>query len=100
MVVALDVMNIDNMLLVPAGCPLTERHIDILKAWGVTEVEVDLANDVADMRDPLSQLPPEKVAQITAEMRKRFWALDEANPAAMKVFEVMLQRKARRCLSL
>lgn len=99
MIVATDVKNSDNMLLVPAGCALTERHIDILKAWGVTEVEVDLASDVTDISDPLSQMPPEQVAQLTAELRNRFWELDEANPAAARVFELMLRRKARQCLS-
>ena len=96
MVVAADVKNLDNMLLIPAGSALTSRHIDILQAWGVTDVEITEASNDGDQGDPLLQLPPEALAEITAGLKRRFWQFDESNQAAVHVFDLMLRRKVRQ----
>jgi hypothetical protein len=98
MVVARDVKNIDGMLLVPSGCELSERQVGILQAWGVTEVEVEASEEMAKAHDPLSQLPPEKLAQITAELRARFWKPDEFGPVPAEIFRLMLLRQAIKTL--
>ena len=98
MVVARDVKNIDGMLLAPSGCELSERQISILQAWGVTEVEVEASEDQAKSHDPLAQLPPETLAQITAAMRARFWKPDDFGPVPAEIFKLMLLRQARRLL--
>lgn len=94
MVVSADVKNIDSMLLVPAGCTLTERQIDILNAWGVAEIEVVLAEGCADA-DPLANVSPEELAKLTAEIKARFWKVDETNPVFMEIFNLVLQRRLR-----
>ena len=99
MVVAGDVKNIDGMLLAPAGCELSERQIDILQTWGVTEVEIEASEEQARARDPLSQLPPETLAKITADLRARFWRPDEFGPVPAEIFKLMLLRQAQRNLN-
>ena len=99
MVVARDVKNIDGMLLAPSGCELSERQINILQAWGVTDVEVEAGADMAKAHDPLAQLPPETLAKITAELRARFWKPDEFGPVPAEIFRLMLLRQARRILN-
>lgn len=96
MVVASDVKNLDNMLLVPAGAALAERQINILRAWGVPEVEVELGEDQASSADPLSLWPPEEAARLTAAVRSRFWELEDSNPVQMAIFKLVLDRRARR----
>ena len=98
MVVARDVKNIDGMLLVPSGCELSERQIGILQAWGVTELEVEASEELAKAHDPLAQLPPELLAQITADLRARFWQPDQLNPVSADIFKLMLLRQAKRAL--
>jgi hypothetical protein len=98
MMVANDVKNIDNMLLIPSGCALTERQIDILQAWGINEVEVTSAPENQEA-DPLSKLPPEVAAQLTAEVKARFWQANETNPVYAVVFKLMLARRAQKLLS-
>jgi hypothetical protein len=95
MVVVTDVKNMDDMLLIPAGCALTERQISILQAWGVDEIEVLHAGDTADA-DPLSKLAPDVVAKMTAEIKGLFWQPDEANPVFVEICKLMLQRRARK----
>jgi hypothetical protein len=98
MVVARDVKNIDGMLLAPSGCQLSERQINILQAWGVTEVEVEAGAEMAKAHDPLSQLPPETLAKITADLRARFWKPDDFGPAPAEIYKLMLLRQARHIL--
>lgn len=98
MVVARDVKNIDGMLLAPLGCQLSERQINILQAWGVPEVEVEAGEDLARAHDPLSQLPPETLARLTAELRARYWKADEFGPVPAAIFKLMLLRQTRRLL--
>ena len=98
MVVAHDVKNIDGMLLAPSGCTLSERQIGILQAWGVVEVEVEAGEEMAKAHDPLSQLPPETLAQITADLRARFWKPDDFGPVPAEIFKLMLLRQAQRIL--
>jgi hypothetical protein len=99
MIIARDVKNIDGMLLAPCGCELSGRQINILQAWGVTEVEVEAGEDMAKAHDPLAQLPPETLAKLKADLRARFWAPDDFGPVPAEIFKLMLTRQARRILS-
>ena len=47
----MDVKNIDDMLLIPAKTLLSGRQINILKAWGVGEIDVE-ASDLIENQDP------------------------------------------------
>jgi hypothetical protein len=96
MVVASDVKNMDNMLLLPAGCTLTEKHIDILQSWGVTEINIKAAEGVDEPADPLTRLTPEELQRLTEETRALFFQPDEANPLQKGLFQLILRRRARK----
>ena len=95
MVVAAAVKNLDDMLLAPAGCELTERHINILETWGIVEVEVEAAEAAQAPIDPLSQLSPQRLARLQDEIRDVFWQFDAANSVQQTIFKLMLRRKAK-----
>ena len=96
MVVARDVKNIDGMLLLPTGCELSERQIGILQAWGVAELDVEASPETVQSHDPLGRLSPEQVAQLTAELRARYWKPDDFGPVPAEIFKLMLHRQAQR----
>jgi hypothetical protein len=98
MVVTTDVRNMDNMLLIPAGCALSERQIDVLNAWGIPEVQVQASDDSEESTDILQRLPPETLAKITAELEELFWEPIEKNPVQREVFGLVLRRRARQVL--
>ena len=98
MVVTEDVKNLDQMLLIGAGTALSERHIGILQAWGVPEVEVGAAEASAGPGDCLEKLPPEVAARLTAELKALFWELDESCPVQAEVFKLALNRRAAKQL--
>ncbi len=94
MVVGSDVKNVDSMLLVPAGCTLTQRQINILNAWGVVELEV-LVAEGCDDANPLAGLSAEELDRFTAEVKERFWKVDVQNPVFMEIFKLALQRRIK-----
>jgi hypothetical protein len=97
MVVANDVKNIDDMLLIPIGCVLSERQINILQAWGVAEIEVQNSDAIADTT-PLKRLSPERAEKVAAEIKARFWSADESNPVHREIFNLILNRRAAKIL--
>src|SRR3989304_2737295 len=99
MIVASDVKNIDTMLLIPAGCALTERQIDILQAWGAGELDVQAYETGQDSGDPLEKLSPEVVERLSAEVKALFWKPEDGDPVFEEVFKLMRQRRARKALA-
>lgn len=95
MVVVSDVKNIHDMLLIPAGCALTERQIGILQAWGVEQVEVQHSK-VLEQADPLFTLPSEIIAELNEEIAALFWEADDANPVFVELRNILLHRRAAR----
>jgi hypothetical protein len=98
MKVASDVKNIDGMLMIPAGCELTERQINILQAWGVPDVEVEMSVEKVNELDPLAKLGAEAVAAITSTLRARYWKPDDFGPVPAEIFRLMVLREAQRLL--
>ena len=95
MVVSADVKNIDNMLLIPSGCTLTPRQVNILQAWGVTEIEVQSSSETGNT-DLLETMRPELLEKLVAEVKASFWKVDESDPVYAELFKVILRRKATR----
>lgn len=94
MCVAVDVKNMDGMLLLPRGCELSLRHISILQAWGVSEIEVELDGDDSVSADPLASMPPEVLSALKAELHALFCRPDESDPGFNAVFQAILRRRA------
>jgi hypothetical protein len=99
MIVTADVKNMDNMLLIPAGCVLTEKHINIFNAWGITEVQVESGGAAEDPGDILQQLPPETLEQILKELAGIFWDPIDKSPVQAETFDLALRRKVRQVVS-
>lgn len=102
MVVASDVKNIDDMLLIPSGTKIRARHIEILQAWGVRDVQVEPSN-AEDDTHVISKLPQEIIAKIlakadgiSAEVRADFWETDEKNPVFQELLRLLVQRRLKK----
>src|SRR6185503_5167052 len=89
MVVTADVKNMDNMLLIPSGATLSQKQINILQAWGITEVTVAASSELdTSPPDRLAKLPPEVLERLTAEVKASFWELNENDPVQMEIFRL------------
>jgi hypothetical protein len=98
MIAGADIKNMDNMLLLPAGCVISERHINILSAWGISEIEVQALEDSSEAQDVLQQLAPEKLEELRAELKRIFWEPPDKHAVQAETFDLILRRKARQAL--
>lgn len=94
MTLTADVTSLHGQLLIAAGRELTERHISVLKAWGV---------DSAAIRDNATGSPREvhpcdaaRENAARSSLHELFHRQDLGNPVVIELFEVCAQRKARR----
>jgi hypothetical protein len=96
MVVAADVKNMDDMLLIPAGCALSARHIKMLRTWGVSEIQIEGEESGSTT---LLKIAPEVLERLESELKKFFWDFDAAAPAQKEIFNLVLRRRARASLN-
>lgn len=98
MIVTVDVRNLDNMLLIPAGCALTDRQVNILNAWGIAEIQVEACGDSEGLADPVQQLPPETLEPLRRDLEAAFWEPVDTSPVQQEVFNLVLRRRAKQVL--
>ncbi len=72
MVLGEDVTNKHDKVLLGKGNALAERHIGILKAWGVTEVDVEGVDRAQVDREETAALSPEAVASLEEGLKELF----------------------------
>jgi len=86
------VFNINGNLLLREGVELTARHISILKAWGVSQVEVD-SQEKTDQRKP--ELNPQVLCALQERLRTKFFGVlnNEIMREIMRVAEKQAIRK-------
>jgi hypothetical protein len=99
MVVTADVKNMDHMLLIPAGGVLTEKHINVLNAWGIAEVQIEAETAVEISGDVLQQIPAEILEQIRSELARSFWDPIDKSSVQAEAFGLVLRRKAKQLTS-
>jgi hypothetical protein len=72
MVLSDDVINPQGLVLIKKGVQLTDKHIKVLKRWGITSISItDFADAAADTR-PSTEIIQEKLAEIEAQLESRF----------------------------
>jgi hypothetical protein len=96
MVVTAEIKNMDDMLLIPAGCTLTDNHIETLSAWGIADAQVESSDDSPEPADILATLAPETLEALTNEVKARFWDPIDKNAVQAETFTLALRREARR----
>jgi hypothetical protein len=99
MEVAADVVNLNGVLLIGEGAILTERHLRILKTWGIDSVSV-AGQESAEAAPPPRELEfsPEIIERAEAHVNHRF---RHASPdiSAVKVLRELAVRRAAQHLA-
>jgi len=93
MEVAVDVMNVNDMLLVPKGAVLTARQIRLLKTWGVESLPV--VGDEAKADGAAVEMPSEILKTAEARVNDRFVHV-QMNDATRYIKSLAIKRTARR----
>lgn len=96
MVLARDVRAASGMVLLGAGVEITERHIQIFRSWGVSEVEVKGTDQESLNTQILSRLDADKRAQVERELNRLFQHNDPLDPVIEELRRVCLTRESAR----
>lgn len=94
MALAAQVNNLHGQMLLAAGSYLTPRHLGVLQAWGVAEVEI-----VSNHVEPKPRMEiADDLATLVArgELKKIFRRQNLDCPMIHELFEVCVARRARR----
>ncbi len=96
MLLADDVQALNGRVLLRSGSRITEKHIGIFKAWGVTEADIsgvskdDIDDSTAEEIDP-------KVLSLAREAaERRFRLAGTAHPLLEELFRISTFRTAQR----
>lgn len=79
MVLAADTVNRNGMVLLKQGVAITERHINVLKTWGVTHIDIEGDDNETPMQELLAA-HPEYLEEANQEAEKLFCRADREHP--------------------
>jgi hypothetical protein len=91
------VFNVHGLLLLKAGEPLSAKHLELLRVWGVREVEV-LAESGENPAEPAdAQAPPEVLEAAEREAGRRFRRVDTVgDPVLRELRRIAVSRLLRQ----
>ena len=95
MIAGADVKNLDGMLLMPTGCELSERHIRILKTWGIAEITVQTDDQDEDKPESRRTVPVAASPARVRALKARFYQFEEANPVHQEILRLLLRRQTK-----
>lgn len=82
MVLAGDVMDRMGRVILRAGLKLTELHLKTLKAWGITET--DIQGEENEKVEEKTEIP----AAVEAQLKEAFRHTDQTHPAMKELFRL------------
>lgn len=94
MVLAEKVKNHADQKLLPEGTQLTEKHIFNLKAWGVTEANIQ-GGDLESTPE-LESIDPLKLAKAEKEARSLFRHSNQEHPAVAELMRLFCLNRLQK----
>ena len=95
MVIACEVANKHGNVLLKRGEILNERHIMLLKSWGITEADVEGFDRDQLVQKEMEELSPDTVASIEQELTALFPGLGD-NPLMKELYRVVKKFKMKQ----
>lgn len=88
MVLAQPAMNKNGTVILGGGSALTEKHINLFKAWGVSEVDIKGVDSEQVVRQEMEALPSEVVEAIERGLDELFPPFGD-NPVMEAIYKVV-----------
>lgn len=91
-----NIVNFEGTILLKAGARITEKHLEALQMWGITE-----ANIIGVEKDRLAEpsmpaVNPEVIARIDKELADHFQKTDLNNPIISEIYKLVKKMRLRR----
>ncbi len=98
MVLAGDVLDRNSRVLLKAGLELTERHLTILRQWGVTEADVQGVDRGEVYAQECLELDQDLLAQAEMSYRDLFRHCDLHHPFNQELLRLCIIRTVERTM--
>lgn len=95
MTLAADVKNKHGNIMIKQGMVLTEKHIMLLKAWGIPDADVEGADRDQLHQEEMKTVSPEVIAVIEKEMNEIFPPVD-GNVLMSEIYRIVKKLKIRQ----
>jgi hypothetical protein len=97
MTLAADVKNKHGNIMIKQGMALSEKHIMLLKAWGIAEADVDGFDRDQLHEDEMKTVSPEVIEVIEKELREFFPPL-EGNEIMSEIYRITKKLKIKQAM--
>ncbi len=87
-----DVKNSHGQVLIRSGMELKDRHLTLIRSWGVTEVVV---RGEEKPKSETLDVTPEAYSWAESVLKFRFSKVSLADPVMQEIFRQSVMRKAR-----
>jgi len=95
MTLAADVKNKHGNIMIKQGMTLTEKHIMLLKAWGIPDADVEGADREQLHQEEMKTVAPEVIEAIETELNEIFPPI-EGNELMSEIYRIAKKMKIRQ----
>jgi hypothetical protein len=90
-----DVVEASGQILLRAGTEITEKHLRVLRSWGVQTVEIEGARPPEPEDTSLARADPATFDRAQAAVTERFRCADPAHPAIAELMRLAILAEVR-----
>jgi len=95
MKVGRDVVEASGQVLLRAGTEITEKHLRVLRSWGVQTVEIEGERPPDPEETSLARADPATFDRAQAAVNERFRCADPAHPAIAELMRLAVLAEVR-----
>ena len=95
MVLAADIKNKHGNILIKEGNTLTAKHVQLMKAWGVTEADVVGFDRDQVEKQEMHALSPDAIEAVEKELRAVFPPVDH-HPIMAEIYRIARKLRLRQ----
>lgn len=95
MVLNSDVRDLNGTLLAASGSAVSEKHLYIFRAWGITEADIRDVTQEEVQSPENAAVDPQVLRWARAALRELFRRTDQTHPAIRELFRVCALRTAK-----
>jgi hypothetical protein len=96
MILAGDVRDRNGLILLTSGCEISEKHLRILKMWGVVEVDIQGVSREELIRQAAEEVDPLLLREAENQSRQWFRHADLKHPFVSELFRLVTLRRVFR----
>jgi hypothetical protein len=93
MILGKDLKDRSGLVLLSAGHEITEKHLKILRMWGIMEADIQGVTREETISKAASHIDPVLLQEAESQIREQFLHADLKNPFVNELFRLLTLRR-------